>query len=516
MNSTIEQYLHSLMPSETSYIQRVVDKKTRWIPQSKPQWQALLTRADELFYGGAAGGGKSDLVIGLATECHQHSAIFRRVYPNLKEIIRRSREVIGEAAQENKADRIWTFPDGRTIEFGAVQFEDDRTSWQGRPHDLKAFDELPEFTLSQYLFICGWNRTTDPNQRVRVVATGNPPTDEAGSWVIARWGAWLDPHHPNPAQPGELRWYATIDGEEREFLSGDPLKHKGETIYPRSRTFIPARLADNPYYSRDNRYRSVLQALPEPLRSQLLNGDFNASAQVDPWQVIPTEWVRQAQRRWRERPKPDAPLTAVGIDPARGGRDNMAEAKRYDNWFDEISAWPGVVAKDGPIAVELVRQDLGDEEPGYVNIDVGGIGSSVVDHAKPVWRNVRPVNASEKSEYRDRSGKLKMRNKRAEYYWRMREALDPVYGDDLALPPGNEIVADLCSAHYSVSAAGVLIESKEEIKARIGRSPDKGESLLLANLPAPAPLPETQPVQPSKWTQNQPLVADDGSRWKRY
>jgi hypothetical protein len=75
-----------------------------------------------------------------------------------------------------------------------------------------------------------------------------------------------------------------------------------------------------------------------------------------------------------------------------------------------------------------------------------------------------------------------MRNVRAEYYWRMRDALDPNGGDNVCLPPGNEVVADLCVAKYKVTTSGVLIEEKEEIKKRIGRSPDKGESILLANL----------------------------------
>ena len=65
-------------------------------------------------------------------------------------------------------------------------------------------------------------------------------------------------------------------------------------------------------------------------------------------------------------------------------------------------------------------------------------------------------------------------------HWRMRDALDPATGDDLALPNDPELLADLCSARYKVSASGVLIESKLEIKSRIGRSPDKGESTLLA------------------------------------
>lgn len=460
---------------------RMGEKTALWMPQSEPQWLAFLSQADELFYGGAAGGGKTDLVIGLAIECHQHSAIFRRVYPNLTGIMRRAREVIGNHAMENKADKIWTFPDGRTIEFGAVQFEDDKKNWQGRPHDLKAFDELPEFTQSQYEFICGWNRTTDPGQRVRVVATGNPPIDESGSWVVRRWAAWLDKKHHNPANEGELRWYATIDGREREFPNGDPYQHNGETIYPRSRTFIRALVGDNPFYAHDSRYLSVLQNMPEPLRSMLLYGDFAASAKPEPFQVIPTDWVIQAQRRWMERERPTTPLTGVGLDAARGGNDAMTMARRYDNWFDEVRSWPGVMVPDGPTAAGLVQADLDAEIPGYLNVDVIGIGSSVYDHLKEMYPNVRPVNAADGSEYRDRSGALKMRNLRAEYHWRMRDALDPDNGDDLALPNDPELLADLCAPRYKLTAAGVLIEDKDEIKARIGRSPDKGEAAMLAN-----------------------------------
>lgn len=452
------------------------------MPQSVPQWLAFLSRADELFYGGAAGGGKTDLLIGLAAECHSNSAIFRRTYKNLRGITIRANEIIGDHAEANKSDKTWTFPSGRLIELGAMQYEDDKEDWQGRPHDFKGYDEVPTLTEGQYVFTSGWNRTTIDGQRVRVVCAGNPPMGEAGSWVIRRWAAWLDPMHPNPAEPGELRWYATVDGEEVELLVGDPVTdEKGETIYPKSRTFIPAKLDDNPFLAKDNRYRSVLQALPEPLRSQLLYGDFAASAEADPFQVIPTEWVRMAQVRWENRDRPDTPLTSVGIDAARGGRDNMSLSPRYDNYFDDIVFWPGSLVKDGPIGAALTKQALGDQEPGYMNIDIIGIGSSLYDSLYPMYNDVRAVNVSNTSVYRDRSKKLKMRNVRAEIYWRMRDALDPIHGDDIALPPGNDIVADLCSARYTVSTAGVQIESKKDIKKRLGRSPDKGESLLLSN-----------------------------------
>jgi hypothetical protein len=78
-----------------------------------------------------------------------------------------------------------------------------------------------------------------------------------------------------------------------------------------------------------------------------------------------------------------------------------------------------------------------------------------------------------------------MRNKRAEMYWRMRDALDPKDGDDIALPPSTELLADLCSARYKVSSAGVHGEEKEEIIARIGRSPDEGEAVMMAHFPQP-------------------------------
>lgn len=449
------------------------------MPQSKPQWQALLSRADELFYGGAAGGGKTDLVLGLATELHEHSQIFRRIYPNLSGLMLRARQIIGDHAQENKSEHTWTFPDGRIIEFGAVQYEDDKRNWQGRPGDLKAFDEITEFSETQYVFIGGWNRSTTEGQRVRVVCTGNPPMDEAGSWVIRRWGAWLDDKHPHPAKPGELRWYATVKNQEREFPNDDPVDIEGEIIYPRSRTFIPALLSDNVFLSRDPHYRSIIQSMPEPLRSMLLYGNFKASAKPNPFQVIPTEWVRAAQRRWMEREQPKTLLTAVGIDAARGGEDYMTLIRRYDNWIDTGVKWPGALVPDGAAAATLVKSELKDEKPGQINVDVIGIGSSTYDHIKPLYPNVRPINTAEASKYRDKSGRLKMRNLRAELFWRMRDALDPMSGMDLALPNDPELLADLCSANYQITVSGVLIEEKGEIKKRIGRSPDYGDGVLL-------------------------------------
>lgn len=489
----VEQYLSNLLPSEKRYLEKIANRTARWKPQSRPQWLAFLSRADELFYGGGAGGGKSEIILGMSGECHKKSIIFRRVFPNLRALIERSREIYNNDNSDHQKDsfneslHVWRFEDGGMLEFGSMQYEKDKFNFQGRPHDFIGVDEAPEFTESQIIFISAWNRSVDPDQRVRIILTGNPPLDESGAWIVRRYAAWLDKQHPHPAKPGELRWYAMIDGKEKEFTDGSPFLHGGEMIYPRSRTFIPALVDDNPFYANDGgRYMSVLQSLPEPMRSMLLKGDFDPANPANPFQVIPTEWVRLAQKRWVEREKPNVPLTACGVDPSRGGVDKTAEAKRYDNWFAPVKSWAGILVKDGAILAEFVRQDLGTEEPAYMNIDVSGVGSSGYDHLKAIYKNVIPFNPAEASEYRDKSKKLKMRNKRAEMYWRMRDALDPVGGEDIALPPSTELLADLCSARYTVTSAGVLIEAKEEIIARIGRSPDEGEAVMMAHFPQPA------------------------------
>lgn len=462
-------------------LDRITSGSLLWYPNPGPQLWALLTEADELFYGGQAGGGKSDLVLGLAVTAHKRAIIFRREFAQLTALIERSRELLQDVARYNGQEHIWRdVPGGRQLEFGGVQHEQDKHRYQGRPHDLKAFDELPEFTESQYRFLTGWARSTDLEQRVRVVATGNPPSHADGRWVIKYWGPWLDDQHPNPALPGELRWFTTIDGEDTEVDGPEPFEHDGKTLRPKSRTFIPASLSDNPYL-RDSGYEAVLQGLPEPLRSQLLYGDFTVGVDDDPWQTIPTEWVRMAFKRYEEGRGPEVGLTALGVDVARGGDDQTVICRRFGNWFPPLLQWPGRETDDGPKVAALVVQALDDQTP-TINLDVIGVGASAFDSLVGAGVSVEGVNFADRSSMTDKSGLLQMRNKRAEAYWRAREALDPSTGDNLAIAPDNELLADLTSARYKVGPSGIQIESKEDIKKRIRRSTDCGDAFVLSLL----------------------------------
>jgi hypothetical protein len=342
------------------------------------------------------------------------------------------------------------------------------------------WDEVTEFTESMFRFVNGWNRTTRPGQRCRIVAASNPPSSDEGEWVIRYWAPWLDSHHPHPAEPGELRYFATIDGKDQEREDGRPFDFKGETITPRSRTFIPARLTDNPHLMRTG-YMAVLQGLPEPLRSQLLYGDFNIGIDDDPWQIIPTEWVRLAQARWTPG-QPDGAMTAVGVDVARGGKDKTVLSRRWASWFAPLERHAGSATPNGPIVAGLVVVALADG--GYANIDGIGVGASVYDQCVQQGANSYAVIFSDSAWGRDRTGRLEFVNLRAYAYWAFREALDPDRGDGIALPPDPELVADLTSARWMMRVNGIQVESKEDIIKRLGRSPDSGDAVVLAALPA--------------------------------
>ena len=93
--------------------------------------------------------------------------------------------------------------------------------------------------------------------------------------------------------------------------------------------------------------------------------------------------------------------------------------------------------------------------------------------------NVLPFNASEKTSKRDRSGELGFTNKRSAAWWGMRELLEDGL---IALPPDDNLTGDLTAPKWRVMSGGrIQVESKDDIKKRLGRSPDDGDAVVMAN-----------------------------------
>ena len=489
----------------------ISEDRPLWSPLPGPQTLAFESTADVIGFGGAAGGGKTDLAVGKALMQHKKVLALRREATQLTGIIDRFTELLGGRDGYNGAERIWRLP-GRQIEFGSTPHPEDWNKYQGRPHDLLVFDEAANFLESQVRALLGWLRSVDTKQRCQALMTFNPPTSAEGRWIIKFFAPWIDKKHPNPAQPGELRYFAMVDGEETELPDGTPLEHMGDQITPMSRTFIPSRLTDNPYLTGTG-YMSTLQALPEPLRSQMLYGDFQAGIEDDPWQVIPTEWVEIAMARWRV-PDRKPQMTALGIDVARGGRDKTVISRRHGWWFDELLAYTGAQTPDGPATASLAIAAMRDRCNLY--IDVIGVGASPYDFLLEARQPVYGVNVSEKPTMGDQSGRLRFLNLRSQLWWQLREALDPTSNNGIALPPDRELLADLCAPKWSMSGSTVKVESREDIYKRIGRSPDKASALILTLMDIPSIDEMNEFVLTKKKKEYNPYANLDLSRSSHY
>ena len=476
-----------MTPAEREEVAALIEadfKAIIWRPLPGPQTMAYNSLADVIGYGGAAGGGKTDLACGKALTQHRKVAIFRREATQLSGITDRLTEMLGSREGYNGADRIWrgAGPAKVQIEFGSVPNLGDEAKHQGRPKDLLVLDEAANFLEAQVRFLMGWVRTTVNGQRCQTLMTFNPPTSAEGRWIISYFAPWLDTKHINPAQPGELRWFATVDGADTEMPDGAPFKHMGEMIRPQSRTFIPSRISDNPYLTGTG-YMSTLQALPEPLRSQMLKGDFQAGMEDDPWQVIPTSWVEAAMARWTPR-SPRGEMLAIGVDVARGGKDQSVIATRHlGNWYDTLAIYPGKETPDGPSVAGQVMGCQRDSAP--ILIDVIGVGASPYDFLKQANLPVYGVNVSESPSSTDRSGRLRFQNLRSQLWWQMREDLDPANDPGITLPQDKPLLAELCAPKWELAGSTIKVESREAIVKRTGRSPDRATAVLLARIEMP-------------------------------
>jgi len=85
-----------------------------------------------------------------------------------------------------------------------------------------------------------------------------------------------------------------------------------------------------------------------------------------------------------------------------------------------------------------------------------------------------------KSTERTADDKFKFYNLRAEMHWRFREALDPSSGENIALPPDERLTAELTSARWRPKGDSILVEDKDEIRHRLGGSPDRADAVMMA------------------------------------
>lgn len=483
LNEILEK-LNALPESErTKLIQETMaaTQYMPWIPSPGPQTEAYFCPADILLYGGQGGGGKSSLLLGLALTAHMRSLIMRRQYGDLNAL---TDEVIRfhgtrEGFNASPPPRLRT-KDGRLIEFGAAQQLGSEEAFQGQAHDLLGFDEAVHFAESQVRFLMGWVRSTIPGQRCRTVLATNPPVRAEGQWIIGMFRPWLDITYDRPAKHGELRWFVTTpDGKEMEVDGPTPVQFGNITYIPTSRTFIHASLQDNPFLINTD-YQAKLDAMPEPYRTAIRDGNFMAARVDAPNQVIPTSWIREAQKRWTPNPPRGVPMCNLAVDVAQGGPDKTVIAHRHNGWFGELESFPGSETPGGHEIAGLVISRR--KNRSLVTIDMGGgYGGAAMEHLRDNNVEVFPFKGVAATPKKSKKEQYGFHNTRAHAYWLLREALDPNQsnGSPIALPDDPELVADLTSVHFEIDGRGIKITKKDDIKEVLGRSPDKGDAVAM-------------------------------------
>lgn len=480
----LEKLIASLDPKQKRQMDQLMaaELAAPFRPNPGPQLQAFLSKADLLLYGGAAGGGKTALMCGKATMHHNRGLIVRRQAVELDGIVEEFQSTYRKFGKYVAGSRNeWRSHDKKSVvRLGGMRDPDSWRDYAGRARDFIGFDEAGEFTREQVFSLEAWCRSTDPDQHCQVMLASNPPRGGEGEWMIEEFAPWLDDLFPNPAKYGELRWAIRV-ASRTEWVDGPGIYVRdGEEYTAKSRTFIPARLDDNPYL-RDTGYRATLQSLPEPLRSQLLHGDFAAGREDHEYQVIPSAWVQAAQERWKAAPKKQRRMHALAVDPSGEGPDKTTLASLHaENWFApvaELDLPSGATGQMGAAQVLIHRRNNCD-----VSIDMtGGWGTTL---SEALWNDHRvqahPWVFSEASGGWTRDGQLAFANVRSELWWSFREALDPEKHENIMLPPDKRLAAQLTAPRWKMRGGRIYIESKDEIRKRLGASTDDADAVLMA------------------------------------
>lgn len=209
----------------------------------RKQLDFIITPELEALYGGQAGGGKSEAILMAALQWVEdptyNALILRRTYKDLAlpgALMDRAHQWLRPTdAMWNGTEKTWTFPSGATLSFGYLQHENDKYQYQSSEFQFIAFDELTQFTESQYLYLFSRLRRKEDSQVPLRMRAGSNPGGVGHEWVKQR------------------------------FITGEL-------------PFIPASYKENPYLDHEG-YEESLDKLDHITRQQLKHGNWDVNPQ---------------------------------------------------------------------------------------------------------------------------------------------------------------------------------------------------------------------------------------------
>lgn len=211
---------------------------------------------------------------------------------------------------------------------------------------------------------------------------------------------------------------------------------------------------------------------PSDLFRVKVQGDFPRQGEGT---LIPISWIQTAFERWQECEGKGEGFKKLGIDVAGMGADSSLIAHRRDNVVEKLEAFSKLDHMETALRIKK-RMDV---EPCVAFVDTIGEGAGVYSRLAEQKLNVVPVKFSEDAKgLNDLTGEREFYNMRAYCYWALRDALDPNLGGNLALPPDELLMEELTTTQWEIRSNGkIIIEPKEDIRDRIGRSPDRADAI---------------------------------------
>ena len=198
--------------------------------------------------------------------------------------------------------------------------------------------------------------------------------------------------------------------------------------------------------------------------------------------LIPYEWIEIANRNWQELQASGftpAKSCKLGVDVAGMGRDNSVLCMRYGNYVSQFEVHQSAGRADHMHVVGMTIPYL-KKKGAKAFIDTIGEGAGVYSRLlEEKFTNAFSCKYSEGADgLHDITGEYEFANMRAYLYWALRDWLNPKNGFGAALPPCDQLMEEATETKWRFLSNGkIIIESKEDVKKRIKRSPDYMDAL---------------------------------------
>lgn len=161
------------------------ERYSKYIPHfPHPKQNIFLSlRCQEAFFGGGAGGGKTDALLMAALQYvhvpNYSALILMRTFQQLalpKALMDRAHEWLDDTdAEWLQYKKRWTFPSGAKLTFGYLENEDDKLNYKSAEFHYVAFDEVTSFTQTQYIYFYSRTRRLEGSTvPIRIRSAGNP------------------------------------------------------------------------------------------------------------------------------------------------------------------------------------------------------------------------------------------------------------------------------------------------------------------------------------------------------